>query len=127
MPITVTDLAAEVKESNLRLTAAIENLNVEVARINVYLSFIRTALRILIPVLLVMLVSGIGASYKVVWDTARLHSSIDVLQQHVGALKEDIGLLKQEVGGVKQDMGDLKQDIKTQQAALSRIEKAVVH
>jgi hypothetical protein len=86
MAVTVTDLAVEVKESNQRLTAAIENLNVEVAKINVYLSFIRVATWVIVP----LLVAGIGASYKIVWDTARVHASVESLQADAKAQRESL-------------------------------------
>jgi hypothetical protein len=113
MPPTVTDLALEVRESNQRLSAAIEKLNIEVARINVYLGFIRTSVFVVIPILVTLLLGGVGGSYKIVWDTAQLHDSVEGLKQDVGTLKQDVGTLAE--------------DMKAQQAALRRIEKAVVH
>ena len=90
MAITVTDLAVEVREVNQRLTAAIEKLNVEVAKINVYLSFMRVATYIVIPILLSMILGGIGASYKIVWDTARVHASIETLKEDAKIQKETL-------------------------------------
>jgi acetyl/propionyl-CoA carboxylase alpha subunit len=90
MAVTVTDLAVEVKESNQRLTAAIEHLNVEVAKINVYLSFIRVATWVAIPVMISLLVGGIGASYKIVWDTARVHAAVESLQADAKAQRESL-------------------------------------
>ncbi len=94
MPLTVTDLAQEVRESNQRLSAAIEKLNVEVAKINAYLSFIRVATLVLIPILLSMFIGGIGASYKIVWDTARVHASIETLKDDAKVQKEALGRIE---------------------------------
>ncbi len=127
MPMTVSDLTAEVRESNQRLTAAIESLNVEVAQINVYLAFVRRSIFILVPILVTLLLGGIGTSYKIVWDTARLHVTVENLQQDVGSFKQDVGILKQDVGTLKEGMARLDQKLTAQGSVLSRIEKAVIH
>ena len=95
MPVTVTDLAVEVKETSQRLSAAIEGLNIEVAKINVYLSFLRVATFIAIPVMISMIVGGIGASYKIVWDTAKVHAQLDQQSVRLDKINQQLDQLLQ--------------------------------
>jgi outer membrane murein-binding lipoprotein Lpp len=131
--LTVTDLAAEVRESNQRFSTTIDNLNIEVARINLHLGFIRRSIFILVPILGTLLLGGIDAAYKIVWDTGQLHGAVGTLQRDVGTLNQDVDKLKQDVGTLKQHMATfdermtrLEHKMTSQEATLSRIEKAVI-
>jgi len=81
--LTVAELAVEVRDSNRRLTDAVNALNIEVAKINTSLAFIRRCALLAIPLLAMILVGGIGASYKIVWDAARTHASVESLQNDI--------------------------------------------
>jgi hypothetical protein len=118
MALTVTDLAEEVRESNRRLTAAIEALNsevgdvrVEVARINTNLNWPRgigpivAGSAVAIPIL-------VGAGVYRFWR-----------------VESEIAKLQGDTSQVKNDTAELRDDFKTRDERLSRtlerIEKAL--
>ena len=102
MAITVTDLAVEVKESNQRFTTAIEHLNVEVAKINVYLSFVRVATWVAVPVVISMILGAASATYKIVWDTAQVHMKLEQFDQRFDKLDQRLDRIDQQLGQLVQ-------------------------
>jgi hypothetical protein len=111
MPMTITELTFEVHDINRRLTAAIENLNVEVAKINTTLGFIKKCAAVMVPIFVAIFLTAVGTSYKIIWDAACLHSSVEVLKEDSKAQRAAVEVLKE--------------DSKAQRVALERIERSL--
>ena len=99
MPLTVTDLAEEVRAPNCRLTAAIDalptevsDLRVEVAKINTSLNWLKGIGRIVAgSAVAVLILVGTG-----VYRFGRVETAIAELQQDAGELRKDVTELRAE-------------------------------
>ncbi len=120
MPLTVSDLAEEVRETNRRPTDAIQGLRTEVHELRVEVAKINTSLN---------WAKGIGASlfacalgiltfaYRVDQKTTHMEDAVSVLQKDSGEIKAHDQQLADSLDALRKDS---KQVIES----LSRIEKS---
>jgi apolipoprotein N-acyltransferase len=106
MPLTVTELAEEVRESNRRLADAIQGLTAQVAVINHRLDFIRRVGWVLALWALGML----GTALYVVRQATRIEDTVAVMQKDFAELKTDFKARDKHIS-----------------ESLDRIEKALAH
>src|SRR5262245_41339368 len=85
MPLTVTDLAEEVRESNRRLTDAVQNLASQVAVINHRLNFIGR----LGWVLALWALGMLGTAFYVMRQASHIETTVAALQKDFAELKTD--------------------------------------
>ena len=117
MSLTVTDLAEEVRETNRRLTAAIdalrtetEDLRVEVARINTSMSWMK----------------GIGAvvagsAFAIVVLVGTGIYRFGHVEGAITRLERDVGQLRGDMDQLKRDGAELRSESKAREDRLSRI------
>ena len=136
MSLTVTDLAEEVRETNRRLTAAIDalrtevtDLRIEVAKINTNLNWLKGIGRIVAgSAVAVLILVGTG-----VYRFGRVETAIAELQRDTGG---GFGRVETSIGNLQRDTGELRKDATEFQAefkarddrlsrTLERVEKAL--
>ena len=143
MSLTVTELAEEVRESNRRLTAAIdalrseaEDLRVEVAKINTSLNWMKGIGRVVAgSALAIVILVGTGV-YRfglVEGEIAGLRKDMDQVKKDVAEsraeVKSDIAKLRGDTDQLRKDTAELRAEVRARDDRLSRtlerIEKAL--
>jgi prefoldin subunit 5 len=136
MSLTVTDLAEEVRETNRRLTAAIDalrtevtDLRVEVAKINTNLNWLKGIGRIVAgSAVAVLILVGTG-----VYRFGRVETAIAELQrdtgERFGRVETSIASLQRDTGELRKDATEFRAEFKARDDRLSRmlerVEKAL--
>jgi hypothetical protein len=121
MPPTVTDVAAELKESNRRLAEAIDGLKTTIHGLDTRVAVIE---------------SNMGFFRKVGWTVAgfvgaTFLTALAITYQAgqvvnaVNALQKDFAEMRTDLKQMRHDVSEVKGDIKAQAGQLDRIEKSL--
>ncbi len=114
MSLTVTDLAEEVRESNRRLTEAIQELRVEFHALRGDIIEIKTSLKLakwIGAILVGAALTGLWHSYQAVRLVTRIESDVVALRRDFARIEGAVGTLQQDNVETKSNLAGLKSDV----------------